>query len=624
MRRRLLFLVAVFATTVALMALQKPLFLLWYRTLAAPYTTAQLLQVVGHGLKLDLTVAGYVTVVPLLVALASLWIRLRGRWWSRILNGYFILTAIAAGAIFALDLGLYGYWGFRLDGSVLIYLAHPAEAAASVEWGEALGLTACFAAYAAVAAVVWCRTVRRTFPDDDQPALRARLTATPVLLLAGGVLFLAIRGGVTTATANISKVYFSSEMFLNHAATNPLFSFLSTAGKQQRYAGEYPFYDEAERARRFERLREADAQPPADTLLRTARPDIVLILLESFGRTIMDEQVDGRPVMPNMQRLRQEGVWFENFYANSFRTDRGEIAVLSGYPAQTRMSIMKLPAKAHTLPALARSLSREGYRTSFTYGGDLNFTNQASYLYATGWERLTEQRDLHLDAPTSKWGYADDVITELFAGEVLAAGECAAADGTPFLAGLLTLSSHEPFDVPGPQRFDNKVLNAMAFTDECVGRMIDRWRGTPLWDNLLVVLVADHGYPYPEGLAYNAPLRHRIPMIWTGGAVAGARTVETYGSQKDLCATLLAQLGIDRSDFDFSRDLFAGDPADHFAYYVFNEGFGVADATGTTVYDCTLHDTVEAWTDTAGADRERQLAAGKTLLQSTYVDIDRR
>ena len=78
----------------------------------------------------------------------------------------------------------------------------------------------------------------------------------------------------------------------------------------------------------------------------------------------MDAEVGGEPVMPYMQRLKREGVWFENFFANSFRTDRGEVAILSGFPAQTRMSVMKLPAKSRSPPSVARSLAGEGYATS--------------------------------------------------------------------------------------------------------------------------------------------------------------------------------------------------------------------------------------------------------------------
>ena len=107
--------------------------------------------------------------------------------------------------------------------------------------------------------------------------------------------------------------------------------------------------------------------------------------VDAFCRTITDEVVDGEQVTPHLNGFKQEGLWFENIYANSFRTDRGQVAVMSGYPAQPVMSIMKLPHKAQTLPSIARSLQAEGYATTFTYGGDADFTNTVSYLYARAW-----------------------------------------------------------------------------------------------------------------------------------------------------------------------------------------------------------------------------------------------
>ena len=232
-------------------------------------------------------------------------------------------------------------------------------------------------------------------------------------------------------------------------------------------------------------------------------------------------------------------------------------------------------------------------------------------MYATGWQELIWQKDMRFDAPTGKWGYDDSVVCDWFAERVIALAE----REEPFLAGLLTLSSHEPFEVPYA-KFDNPILNAMAFSDECVGRMIDRWKASPAWDDLLVVLVADHGYPYPRTLAYNEPLRHRIPMIWTGGAVASARTVDAYASQIDLCATLLAQLGVAHDDYDFSKDIF--DPATpKFAYYAFNDGFGVVAADGQAIWDATAGEAL-------GDASPELLDTGRTILQQTYADIARR
>ena len=613
LKNKIVFLAAVFAATAALMAVQKPLFLACYATEGV--TAADWWQVVGHGLALDFTVAGYVTVVPWLLVLLSLWVSLPQRAARVALTLYFAAVSLFAAAVFAVDLGLYEHWGFRLDATILVYLADPAEAVKSVEWGTGLLHTLYFALCAAAMIALYVRAVRLF--DGRRVGWRVALPGTLGILLLGGLDFLAIRGGTEASVANVSKVYFSPNMLLNHAAVNPVFSFLSTVGQRTDYAAAYPFYEEEERAERFEALRgNRTGEGPDERVLRRERPNVVVVLLESFARTIMEAEVDGEPVMPQMRRLRGEGLWFENFFASSFRTDRGEVAVLSGFPSQTLLSVMKLPAKAATLPSMARSLAAEGYKTSFTYGGDLNFTNQAAYLYATGWQQLHWQKNLHFDTPPADWGYDDRVMCDWFADRVIewSAGE------QPFLAGMLTLSSHVPFDVPY-DRFEDRMLNAMAFSDDCVGRMIERWKASPAWDDLLVILVADHGYPYPKTLAYNEPMRHRIPMIWTGGAVAGPRTVGTYASQIDICATLLGQLGIAHDDFDYSKDIFSDDTP-KFAYYTFNEGFGVVDASGEALWDAASGVRMPA--DGATPPPTGLIDIGRTMLQTTYADIARR
>lgn len=611
MRRKLAFPIAVFAATVVMMAVQKPVFMAYYAVEAAGAGIRGWIDVLWHGLTLDMTVAGYVTALPILVTLLSLWLRLPEKVWRGVLTTWFVLVAVTTAVIFAVDVALYEHWGFRIDSTVLIYLADPEEAMASVDFWLGVRQTLLAAAYAA--GMIWVyRRILGVFDGRTVGWRVASLGSLAVVMLAGFD-FLAIRGGTGASVANVSKVYFSPTQFLNHAATNPVFSFLASLGDRVDYADEYPFFDEAVRAAKFDVLRgNGPAAGPTEPVLNTARPNVVIVILESFARTVMDAEVGGEPVMPYMQRLKGEGIWFENFFANSFRTDRGEVAILSGFPAQTRMSIMKLPAKSRNLPSIARSLAGEGYATSFAYGGDLNFTNQSSYMYATGWQELIWQKDLRFDAPAADWGYDDALMCDWFADRVIALSDA----GKPFLAGLLTLSSHTPFDVPY-SKFDDKVLNAMAFSDECVGKMIDRLKASPAWKDLLVVLVADHGYPYPRTLTYNEPLRHRIPMIWTGGAVARPRVVEDYAAQIDIAATLLAQLGVAHDDFDYSKDIFAPTPPRKFAYYTFNDGFGVVDASGEAVWDATADRAVTA-------TNPELLDVGRTMLQTTYTDIGRR
>ncbi len=619
--KKLLFPGSVFVVTVAWMVLQKPVFMLLY---AVGEPCMAWWQVVWHGVSLDCTVAGYFTTVPLLITLLSVWFPMPQRTIRVILTCYFSLVSICVAAAFAGNLALYKYWGFPLDGSIFIYLSDPREAAASAAWSEVAIAIATFALAAAtlISSYVW---LTRRFYDGYDPHVTTarRISATLLTLLATGVDLVSVRGGVTVATANVSSAYFSNDMVLNHAAVNPTFSVIASTIdlSNNDYTDAYPFFEEEERERIFSEIRgnRADAPDTTDTrpdtlrLLNTQRPNVVLVLLESFGRGITDAAPAGQPVTPQLNRLKNEGVWFENFYANSFRTDRGEVSILSGFPAQTSMSIMKLPRQSASLPSIARSLTASGYHSLFVYGGDLNFTNQASYMYATGWKELLWQKDMTLDAPTSKWGYADDVVGRLFGDRVINLD----AQSKPFLAGWLTLSSHEPFDVP-TSTFDDPLLNAMHFTDMQVGMLIDRLKASPAWKDLLVILVADHGYPYPDGVAYSSPERHHIPMLWLGGALRKPLSVDTYGSQIDLCATLLGQMGLPHAEYDFSKDMFG--PGPHFGYYTFSDGFGVVDSSGVTIHDNTsgrilspLHQLTP-----------QHISWGKALLQTTYCDISKR
>ena len=608
MLRKILLTAALYLSSVVLMALQKPLFLAWYSSRAAEASASELWGVLANGLLLDSTVAAYVTALPWLVMLLAVWVPISEQMMSRLLKGYFAVMAILLSLLVAVDMGLFRHWDFRLDSTILPYLATPKEAAASLTWGDVWPTTLLFVIYAALLYAAWC-PITKIYRRVKQ-SLGARIGSTLALLLTGGLRFLAIRGGVDTAPANVSKVYFSDNMFLNQAATNPIFSFLSSAARSELKADDYRYFSVEECAEIFSTL-STDAPAQTEQLLKTDRPNVVLIMLESLGRTVLDETIDGKAVAPNLQRIKSEGLWFENMFANSYRTDRGTVAVMSGYPAHPVVSVMKYPQKAHTLPSIARSLRSVGYATSFMYGGDANFTNTISYLYGTGVEQITDKAQMHFDAPTNKSGYADDVVCPYFADEVLRLS----AEEKPFFATLLTLSSHEPFDVPY-EAFENKILNSVAYTDHCVGAMIDRWRESPAWDDMLIILIADHGMPYPERLTTGSLERQRIPMIWTGGALKGGpQVVDTFCSQADLEATLLSQMGLSDSDNIFSRDIF--NPAiPHHAFWSYNNAFGVIDADGYVVYDCTRDAVI------ASEGQSEELAQrGKAILQTLHQDI---
>ena len=185
---------------------------------------------------------------------------------------------------------------------------------------------------------------------------------------------------------------------------------------------------------------------------------------------------------------------------------------------------------------------------------------------------------------------------------------------------FLTLSSHEPFEVPY-HRLEDPYLNSVAFTDSCFGAFIDKIRETPVWDNLLIVLVADHGYRYPHDVKEYEPRRYHVPILWLGGAVEKAEVVETYCSQTDIAATLLGQLELPHEEFTFSKDIFSCHGED-FCFYTFINGFGYMDKGGYAVFDNEGNRILVE--EPGGPASEERIAKGKALLQTLYDDLGSR
>ena len=620
MKKRFLFLLTSYIMWLPLLAIQKPIFLCYHQDLANGCTLNDYLQVITHGLLLDCTIAGYLTVLPLLMTLISVW--LPGTGYRKLLKGYFSCMAILIAAIFAVDVALYGYWGFRLDATLFFYLQSPGDAMASVPMGQFFAQLLLFAIYAAGMYWVLKRFIVPLFPDT---AVEKPVVGSVGILFLAGLLFIPIRGGVTTSTANVGMVYFSNNQFLNHSAINPCFSLLASLSKQQDFAAQFDFFPEEERKEIFEELlnrfpQEFDKENQKKCTndsgliqLHEEKPNILIILTESFSANALDPTQD---IMPNYNRLRNEGIFFSNLYANSFRTDRGIVATLNGYLAQPTTSIMKYQAKSQTLPSIAKVLTVNGYVADMLYGGDINFTNMQSYFYSSGYSRITADRDFPITSRLSKWGANDDITFRHLYKEIKNRDT-----QSPWLTTFLTLSSHEPFDVPY-HRLDEVGLypNSVAFTDSCIGNFIDQLKKLPVWKNTLVILVSDHGYPYPADVKNEEPRRYQIPMLWLGGVIQKPAVITRYANQTDLAATLLHLLGLPHEDFTFSRNIFSPDYPEY-AFYTYSNGFGFIDSTGVTVYDNEGNKPIIESTQEGSDLRIRK---GKALLQTLYDDLGRR
>ena len=605
MRDRVVFLIRTYLWTVLVFCIAKIVFMITCHE-GHDFTFGDVMEVLRHGLSLDLSTALYFLILPFLVMLVSIWWN-KGKVLRRLLFTYYIIISIAFALAFVADCSLYPFWGFKLDASCLQYLTTPKEAAASVSiWYLLLRLVIfiIIAGFISIGYLMGLKNYEETNQKNTRrPTTLHKTSETIFYLVCIPLMVIGIRGGLNESTTNIGQVYYSQNQFLNHSAVNPIFSFLSSFEKTANNIEDYDFFSDSECAHLTKDLYPTTSID-SDTLLSTQRPNIVIVLMESAGDIFSD-------VMPNLQQLKKEGIDFTNCYGNTWRTDRGTLCTYSGYPSFPTSSVMKMPKKTKHLPSIASALRQEGYHTYYLYGGDINFTNMRSYLISTGWEQLTWLDDYTMEEQHSaNWGVRDDITFNTLYQQIVAMPQ-----EERFLIGFSTLSSHEPWDVP-IKKYDKKEPNAFYYLDQCIGDFINKLKKTPQWENLLVVFLPDHSIDFGE-YTETHPLRNKIPLVWVGGAVKAHQEINQFCNQTDLAATLLAQLHLSHKAFRWSRDVLSSSYQYPFAVHNYNNGFSLTDSTGFIVYDLGASQLIKV----ESSHSQRLERIGKAILQTTTADL---
>lgn len=631
--KQIIWFVKTYATFVVLFVLQKPLFLFLEKgsaTQPVDNIFTELPAVIWHGLPLDLSMAGYLSVIPGFLSIAVVW--LKRDLVKPIMNIYFIIASLFITCSFLLNASLYPYWKYPLDSTPLFYFfTSPADAIASVSiWQVILSIVILIVLTVGVWFTLRMRGEKRQqysrygygyegfgrgkrnrFDDFDRHRGRTSL----VLLLLTGLLFLPIRGGITVSTMNTGQAYYSQNAYLNHSAVNPLFSLLESITHQEDFASQYRFMKDKEADKIFATMTSTSDENTYPLLneatFKKGTPDILIVIMESFASDIMPSMGSYKDVAVCLDSIAQQSILFTRFYANSFRTDRGMVSILSGYPAQPTTSIMRYPRKTSQLPSIARNLAKyKNYKTTYYYGGDADFCNMRSYLVSQGYQHIISDANFPIEDKLSKWGVPDHIVAAKMMEDIKAQQN----EKRPMLRILQTSSSHEPFEVPY-HRLKDKRLNAFAYTDSVMGAIVREYRKLPRWKNTLIVFVPDHVGGYKENLNDHDRSRYQIPLILAGGAISRPMKVGIIGSQHDIAATLLGQLGVEHREFTFSKNMMS-DATPKFAFFAVNDAFGIVSEENSLIYDNRAKRIVYD-----KGEKGFNLKRGQAYLQKLYDDL---
>ena len=503
-----------------------------------------------HGLRMDFSVVCYFFIPSLLLFVANV-IKPK-RVFSRINYFYHVIVIIAISHITLANILLYNFWNSLINFRALSYLADPTEVFSSLSPSQSIGLFAILV----IVLIFFIFLFKKYFftPFNEREGTIIPVLSSWVLMIAISVI--GMRGGLQMLPLNESLVYYCDTNFLNLSAVNPVWHLMydvQTAGLSKKN----PFETETPEANKifFNDIFsvKADTFPQ---ILSGNKPNIVVLLLESYTADVVASLGGDKRTDPFLETVISEGILFDSIYASGTRTDQGIVSVINGWPATPYHSIMRSNEKSMRLPSIVKALGSRGYETSFYYGGDKNFSNLNAYNVSQSYDRIVSKDNFKNESEAGRWGIHDEFVLQRQLEDLNKEKE-------PFFSAVMTLSNHEPFDVPGPTRIagntdEDKFRNTAAYTDATLKTYFENARKQAWYKNTLFIIVADHGHHLPMGRITLQPFSRHIPLIFYGEVLKpefrGIR-IHKAGGHHDIPATLLKQLGINPTTFSWSKNL---------------------------------------------------------------------
>lgn len=522
-----------------------------------------------YALPLDISTACYLMLFPFFLSIVNSFFGFK--WINTINLVYTAVFLLIYLLITTTELGIYEEWKTKLQFKALKYLSNPDEiynSAVTSTFFLLIGLLI-------VQYVIFILFYIKFIHTKKVYRIRKVYQFVIVLFLGPVLLFIGIRGGFMAIPINQSQSYYSKHNILNLTAVNSGYSLMMSTLESYKIKKENPFKvmdnDKAEKI--VERLYRVEKDTTISILI-TDRPNIVLILLESWSADVIEAITGEKRITPNFNKLVNDGILFTEAYVTGNRSEQAMVSIFGGFPATPIVSLSHNLDKIVKLPSLIKILNKEGYFTSFYFGGQLIYGGIRSYLLVNEFDLIVEQKDFDTDLPQGKLGYHDEYAFDRMLTGLKTTKQ-------PFFSVIFTQSSHSPYDQPKSEtiqfaELENAYLNSVLYSDQCLGDFMESAKMEDWYDNTLFIIVADHSHTTHQGWTVLEKEYRRIPLFFYGNVIKDEYRGTRIGkitSQNDLSKSILKQLNLNSDEFKWSRDLF-NPTAQEFAFFEATDGVG--------------------------------------------------
>ncbi|MGZ3757691.1 MAG: LTA synthase family protein, partial [Mucilaginibacter sp.] len=528
--------------------------------------------------------------------------------------GLFLVSFIAI-----IDLGIFTEWGAKVNFRAFDTLYNSPSESISSTASSPIVLNLCIGFGLLIAGILLSYLIIDFSFKKPALDLRSKTLISVALLLVN---FLVLRGTLQASPINQSAGYFSDNQMLDLSAQNTEWNLANNVFENLRKPYNPFMFMPPDSTQNLVNETFAVKKDTTVQILTTQKPNVVIIQLESFTADLIESLGGEKGDCPNFEKFIKQGVLFNNIYAAGDRTDKGIIAILSGFPSQAIRTIIIDTLKQRKLPSLSTAFKSNGYTTSYFYGGTSSYMNFNTYMADHNTDHITDKASIPEKEVGSTWGAHDDV---LFQKHI----EYLNTLSKPFFSLVQTLTNHEPFVLPVPPHFKgddvaNQFRSTAYFTDSCLNVYFTEAKKQPWYKNTLFVLVADHGHRLPRSThaAYD-PGKYHIPLLFVGDVIKPeyrGKQINKLGNQTDIAATLLAQLNLPKAQFKWSKDLLNPYTND-FAFYDWDNGFGFMLSQQAVAYDNSGERTI--YTRNPNADKritDKTLLYGKAFMQEIFTE----
>ena len=305
-------------------------------------------------------------------------------------------------------------------------------------------------------------------------------------------------------------------------------------------------------------------QPNSSVAARWSKPNVVIIILESFSSEYTGFFGGGKSYTPFLDSLAGQGWSFQNAYANGKRSIEAMPSILASLPALTDDAFITTRYGSNRINSLPGLLAEMGYSTSFFHGGHNGTMGFDSFAGAAGIKQYFGKNEYTgPSAEDGGWGIYDEEFLQFFAGKL-------ATFKQPFFSAVFTLSSHHPYTVPS--RYEGKfqegelpVLKTIGYADFALQRFFEAAKKQPWYRNTLFVLTADHT-AQPMGRYFgNKVGNYDVPLIfYYPGDPAFKGVSYVVAQQTDIMPTVLHLVGYNKPFVSYGNSVFDANHT-HFA-----------------------------------------------------------